>query len=74
MSIYIVQFGNYNYGVVAAAAGYSLDEATIAAGAFNKYWSRNIDTSGAYGTDASENIFIPMGYQAYTSGNIISGN
>jgi hypothetical protein len=67
-------FGNYNFGVVTAAMGYSLSQAMIAAGAFNKYVQRNRDTSGAHQTDASENTFIPMGFNDYASKRITSGN
>ncbi len=55
-----IDFGNYNYGVVAAAAGYTLPQAMLAA-AFHNRSVGNPDTSGTWGTDSSESTFIPMG-------------
>jgi len=68
-----INFGNFNYGVVAAAAGYSLDQALAAAGTLNFLHSisnSNIDTSGAYDDSTRNEYFIRMGYQAYASGKI----
>jgi hypothetical protein len=64
-------FGNYNYGVVAAADGYTLPQAMLSAGLHNVYVG-NHDVNLPYLVDHSENTFIPMGYSDYTSGRITS--
>jgi len=61
-------FGNYNYGVVAAAAGYTKDQALAAAGAYNA--TRSNDTSGAYGNSPRNAEYIEKGYDDYVAGKI----
>ena len=61
-------FGNYNYGVVAAAAGYTKDQALAAAGAYNA--TRSNDTSGVYGNSPRNAEYIEKGYDDYVAGKI----
>ncbi|HEU5047970.1 MAG TPA: hypothetical protein VFT64_09045 [Rickettsiales bacterium] len=68
-----INFGNFNYGVVAAAAGYPLDDALSYAAKLNRYHAltnRNINTSGKYGGNVRNEYYIRMGYLAYTSDKI----
>ncbi|MGP0058228.1 MAG: hypothetical protein ACLPID_02920 [Beijerinckiaceae bacterium] len=63
-----IDFGNYNYGVVAAAAGYSFDQALLAAGTANLLGSG--DKSGPYFNSDRNLPFIKMGYGDYKAGSI----
>lgn len=63
-----IDFGNYNYGVVAAAAGYSKEETLIAAGAINLTGSG--DKSGPYFNNPRNASMIEAGYDDYIAGKI----
>ena len=64
-----VDFGNYNYGVVAAAAGYYLQAAQAAAGYLNHVWGGG-DQSGPFYGNPRNIPFITAGCNAYNSGAI----
>jgi hypothetical protein len=66
-----IDFGNYNYGVVAAAAGYTEREALIAAGAYN--FTGNGDKSGIYFNSPRNMQLIEAGFDDYKSGWIKTG-
>jgi hypothetical protein len=65
-----VDFGNYNYGVVAAAAGYTFDQAILAAGMVNLLGGGK--KSGPYFNNPRNLQFITMGYGDYTGGRIVN--
>src|SRR5262249_44114018 len=65
-------FGNYNFGAVAAAAGLSFETALAGAGLFhagNSAWNsafgnqNPLNTSGAWGNDPRDLDFITRGYR-----------
>src|SRR5208337_3942150 len=58
-----IAFGNYNYSVVAAAAGYTKDQALLGAGAANLLGSGN--ESGPLFNNPINVPFINAGYDAY---------
>jgi hypothetical protein len=64
-----IDFGNYNYGVVAAAAGYSYDDAIVAHGIVNQLGSG--DKSGPWGGNPRDITMIRQGYDDYNSGKIV---
>ncbi|MGH7033158.1 MAG: polymorphic toxin type 44 domain-containing protein [Stellaceae bacterium] len=64
-----VDFGNYNYGVVAAAAGFSLGEAVFAHGVVNQLGQG--DKSGPWGGNPRDITMIQNGYADYNSGKIV---
>lgn len=64
-----IDFGNYNYGVVAAAAGYSFDDAMIAAGIVNLTGTG--DKSGPWWNSSRNLPLIKQGYDDYKTGKII---
>ncbi|HME23311.1 MAG TPA: hypothetical protein VKI44_18620 [Acetobacteraceae bacterium] len=61
-----IDFGNFNFGAVAAAAGYTKTEALIAAGAANLLGTG--DKSGPYFINPRNLPFIVGGYDAYAAG------
>ena len=61
-----IDFGNYNYGAVAAAVGYTKAEALVAAGAANLLGSG--DKAGPYFNNPRNLPFITGGYDAYVAG------
>lgn len=63
-----VDFGNYDFGVVAAAAGYTKEEAIFAAGMYNLTGTG--DKSGPWFNNQRNLSFISMGYDDYKSGKI----
>jgi hypothetical protein len=63
-----IAFGNYNFGVVAAAAGYTKKQAHLAAGAANLLGSG--DKSGPDFNNPLNIPFIDAGYDAYKAGRI----
>jgi hypothetical protein len=63
-----IDFGNFNYGVVAAAAGYTFDQAILAAGLVNSLGGG--DKSGPYFNNPRNLDLIRMGYGAYKAGSI----
>lgn len=65
-----IDVGNYNYGVVAAAAGYSWEEATVASGLANLIGSG--DKSGPWWNNPRNLEMIKKGYNDYKAGRIIS--
>ena len=67
-----VDFGNYNYGVVSAAAGYTEEEALFGAGVVNSrnIGNPNVNTSGPYFSNPRNNQLIQAGYEAYEQGTI----
>jgi hypothetical protein len=74
-----VDFTNYNYGVVAAAAGYSQDEALANAGMVNEgkdWYDRRFhgappkDMSGPHKNKVRNAEMIVKGYDDYTSGKV----
>ncbi len=63
--------GNYNFGVMAAAAGMHLPEAIGTAGAYHWLGSLNnkgFDTSGTFGNDPRDEYFLRLGYRHYQIG------
>ena len=64
-----IDFGNYNYGVVAAAAGYTMDEAVRAAGFVNQFGQG--DKSGPLGNNPRNLEMIRKGFCDYKAGKII---
>jgi len=64
-----IDIGNYNYGVVAAAAGYSFDHAIRAAGRVNE--SGEGDKSGPHNNNPRNLAMIKKGYDDYFAGRII---
>jgi RHS repeat-associated protein len=62
-------FGNYNYGVVAAAAGYTIGQATLGAGVANLFGGG--EKSGKYFNDPRNMHFFVLGFNAYQSGQIV---
>lgn len=60
-----IPFGNFNYGAVAAAAGFSLEQAELAAGLANIAGG---DRSGPYGTNPATLPYLIQGYRAYQNG------
>jgi hypothetical protein len=54
-------FSSYNYGAVARAAGYSLDQTLFAAGRYNR--SSTGDKSGIYGNNPKNVPLITQGWQ-----------
>ncbi len=64
-----IDFGNYNYGVVAAAAGYSWNDTMIAAGLANSTGSG--DKSGPWWNSSRNLPLIRQGYEDYEAGKII---
>jgi hypothetical protein len=58
-----IAFGNYNFGVVAAVAGYTKEEALLGAGAANLLGRG--DKSGALFNNPINAPFISAGYDAY---------
>jgi len=76
-----VDFTNYNYGVVAAAAGYSRDDALAYAGMaddWKDWYDRNAhgdpakDTSGPFKNKVQNADMIVKGHDDYTSGRIVA--
>ncbi len=76
-----VDFTNYNYGVVAAAAGYSRDEALANAGMANQakdWWDRHRhgappkDMSGPFKNKVQNADMIMRGYDDYRTGRIVA--
>lgn len=66
-----IDFGNYNFGVVAAAAGYSLNQAFLGAGVANLFgWG---DKSGQFFGNPKNIPFIAAGFLAYKNGKIGPG-
>ena len=63
-----IDFGNYNYGVVAAAAKYTLEEAQAAAGAANLLGKGR--KSGTYFGNPRNQIMITAGWLDYMHGRI----
>lgn len=63
-----IDFGNFNFGVVAAAMGYNQAQALAGAGLANLLGSGN--KSGAFFTNPRNNVFIKAGYSAFISGRI----
>ena len=63
-----IDFGNFNFGAVVAAAGIPLDTALAAAGAYNLRGTGSSD--GTYFNNPRNEGMIRAGYSAYTSGNI----
>ena len=63
-----IDFGNFNYGAVAAAAGYDETESIIYAAAFNQFGSGNREGL-LWGNKHNERM-IRAGWNAYTNGNI----
>lgn len=61
-----IDFGNFNFGAVAAAAGYTTTEVLIAAGTANLLGTG--DKSGPYFNNPSNLRFIIGGYDAYSAG------
>jgi RHS repeat-associated protein len=64
-----VDFGNYNYGIVSAAAGYKLADALFAAGIAN-FVIHGGDRSGPFFNNPRNMIFIGLGYNDFTTGRI----
>jgi len=64
-------FGDYDYGVVAAAAGHAKDEAIIAAGIYNA--TSTNDKSGAFFNNPKNPSFVERGYDDYKAGKISPG-
>lgn len=64
-----IDFGNYNYGVVAAAAGYDVDQALFSAGVLN--FLGGGDHSGEMNNNPRNVLWIRMGYSDYKKGLII---
>ena len=58
-----IDFGNYNFGVVAAAAGYSLEESLLAAGIVNLTGTGRND--GAMYNNPRNAYFIRRGYDDF---------
>ena len=54
-------FSSYNYGAVARAAGYSLDQTLVAAGLYNR--SSTGDKSGIYGNNPKNVPLITQGWE-----------
>lgn len=73
-----VDMTNYNFGVVAAASGYSKDEMLLAAGGVNQvadWWDQRHgdkpkDTSGPYGNKVQNADMMIKGYDDYIAGRI----
>lgn len=63
-----INFGNYNYGVVAAAAGYDLDQALFASGIANLWGSGN--HTGAMFNNPANIPWIKQGFSDYMEGLI----
>jgi hypothetical protein len=63
-----IAFGNYNFGVVAAAAGYTKAQAHLGAGAANLLGSGN--KSGPLFNNPMNIPLIDAGYDAYEAGVI----
>jgi hypothetical protein len=63
-----IGFGNYNFGVVAAAGGYSLNQALIGAGAANLLGTGS--RSGPYLNNPQNVPFITQGFNDYRAGLI----
>jgi len=65
-----VDIGNYNYGVVLAADGYTLSEALSAAGAYQKYASSWVNVPNPTEWGISQRAFnnINQGWNDYVSG------
>jgi RHS repeat-associated protein len=61
-------FGNFNFGVVAAAAGLTFEQAVVAAGLVNATGGGN--KSGPVFNDPRNLYFIQLGYDAYNTGQI----
>jgi hypothetical protein len=64
-----INIGNYNYGVVAAAAGYTLDEAQAATGIVN-LTGRGTKSAEYYGGNPRNAGWIAKGWRAYSNGLI----
>lgn len=64
-----INFGNYNFGVVAAAAGYDLGTTLVASGVAN-LWGKG-DRSGPFHNNPRNMPWIIMGYNDYKNGRII---
>ena len=64
-----VDVGNYNYGIVAAAAGYSWTYAAAAATVVN--WTGGGDKSGRLGSNPRNLEIARRGYDDYKAGKII---
>ncbi len=62
-------FGNYNYGVVAAAAGYTPEQALLGSGLYNLIRGRS-DISGSMYNSIPGLKLITAGYNDYISGRI----
>ena len=63
-----IDFGNYNYGVVSAAAGRVETEMLIASGLYNQKCS--VDKSWVYGNDPKNQAMIIQGYRDNKDGKI----
>jgi RHS repeat-associated protein len=63
-----IDFGNFNFGVVAAAMGYNQAQALAGAGLANLLGRGN--KSGPFFTNPRNNVFINAGYSAFISGRI----
>lgn len=57
--------GNYNFGAVAAAAGYTLDEALNAAGLYNRTLGRTHKDDTQYGVKADAAVNITHGFNDF---------
>jgi hypothetical protein len=64
-----INIGNYNYGVVAAAAGYTLDEAQAAAGLVNLS-GRGAKSLTYYGGNPRNAQWIAKGWKDYNNRRI----
>ena len=63
-----IDFGNFNFGVVSAAMGYTQAQALAGAGLANLLGSGN--KSGPFFTNPRNNVFINAGYSAFINGKI----
>ncbi|MBW0008277.1 MAG: hypothetical protein JO335_11270, partial [Sphingomonas sp.] len=68
----LAAFGNFNYGLVVAAAGVSLDTALLGSGAENLKGGGN--KSGPWGNDPENQYWIEQGYEAYQAGEVVPGH
>jgi hypothetical protein len=64
-----INIGNYNYGAVSAAAGYTLDEAQAAAGLVN-LTGRGAKSMTYYGGNPRNAEWIAKGWRDYSNGRI----
>ena len=65
-----IDFGNYNFGVVAAAAGFSRKEAEIYAGLANLLFGGG-EKSGPFWNKQRNLLMLLKGHDDYKSGKIV---